>query len=105
MTQLAETCLLTGRSVQPFNNEYHWFNTSANLIIPDTTISEQNSYIGGAYQQATSVVTQTSMSHDPTRRYISLTITVTFQIKKHMKGLATSTQSMASSISQDSMAL
>lgn len=46
---------------QPFNNEYVWFNTSDNLAITDPTVSELNSYRGGAYQQATSVVTQTSM--------------------------------------------
>ncbi|KAJ6519664.1 beta-glucan synthesis-associated protein [Mycena sanguinolenta] len=44
----------------PFNNEYVWFNTSDNLIIPDLTNSTLNTYIGGAFQQATSVVTQTS---------------------------------------------
>jgi beta-glucanase (GH16 family) len=43
----------------PFNNEYIWFNTSDNLIIPDLVNSVLNSYIGGAFQQATSVVTQT----------------------------------------------
>jgi beta-glucanase (GH16 family) len=43
----------------PFNDGYIWFNTSANLIIKDTGISAQNSYIGGVYQQATSVVTET----------------------------------------------
>ena len=45
---------------QPFNNEYTWFNTSDNLIINDPNISELNGYQGGAYQQATSVVTETS---------------------------------------------
>ncbi|KAJ7786147.1 glycoside hydrolase family 16 protein, partial [Mycena metata] len=43
----------------PFNNEYIWFNTSDNLIIPDPSISVLNTYIGGAFQQATSVVTDT----------------------------------------------
>jgi beta-glucanase (GH16 family) len=43
----------------PFNNEYIWFNTSDNLIIPDPTNSVLNTYIGGAFQQATSVVTST----------------------------------------------
>ena len=46
---------------QPFNANYAWFNTSDNLIIPDTSISAQNTYTGAAYQQASSVVTQTSM--------------------------------------------
>ncbi|THH34124.1 hypothetical protein EUX98_g167 [Antrodiella citrinella] len=56
---------LTGQVSQsgqwaPFNNEYVWFNTTENLIIPDPTISALNGYIGGAYQQATSVVTDTN---------------------------------------------
>ncbi|OBZ79711.1 Beta-glucan synthesis-associated protein SKN1 [Grifola frondosa] len=46
----------------PFNAGYNWFNTSANLQIPNTTISELNSYKGGVYQQATSVVTQTDQT-------------------------------------------
>jgi len=44
----------------PFNDEYIWFNTSDNLIIPDPVVSTLNTYIGGAFQQATSVVTQTN---------------------------------------------
>ncbi|KAI0640797.1 beta-glucan synthesis-associated [Trametes meyenii] len=45
---------------QPFNEGYVWFNTPDNLIILDLSISTLNSYIGGVYQQATSVVTETS---------------------------------------------
>lgn len=45
---------------QPFNEAYQWFNTSSNLIIPDTTNSFMNTYLGGAFQQATSVVTENS---------------------------------------------
>ncbi|KAJ7085400.1 beta-glucan synthesis-associated [Mycena belliarum] len=44
----------------PFNAGYVWFNTSDNLVIPNTNISTLNTYIGGAYQQATSVVSQTN---------------------------------------------
>ncbi|KAJ7740934.1 glycoside hydrolase family 16 protein [Mycena maculata] len=44
----------------PFNAAYVWFNTSENLIIPNLTMSQLNSYIGGAEQQATSVVTLTN---------------------------------------------
>ncbi|KAJ7618877.1 beta-glucan synthesis-associated [Mycena polygramma] len=44
----------------PFNAGYVWFNTSDNLVIADTSITAQNTYTGGAYQQATSVVTQTN---------------------------------------------
>ncbi|KAF7377691.1 Beta-glucan synthesis-associated protein [Mycena sanguinolenta] len=44
----------------PFNAAYVWYNTSENLIIPNPDISVLNSYTGGAFQQATSVVTQTN---------------------------------------------
>ncbi|KAJ7071182.1 beta-glucan synthesis-associated [Mycena amicta] len=44
----------------PFNDEYKWFNTTDNLIIPNPAISQLNSYLGGAFQQATSVVTNTN---------------------------------------------
>jgi len=46
----------------PFNAEYAWLNTSDNLIIPDPTVSELNTYMGGAFQQATSVVTKTDQN-------------------------------------------
>ena len=51
-------CLLT--VLQPFNAHYEWFNTTDNLIIPDTDTSILNSYVGAAFQQASSVVTNTS---------------------------------------------
>ncbi|KAJ7040799.1 glycoside hydrolase family 16 protein [Mycena alexandri] len=44
----------------PFNAAYVWFNTSDNLIIANASASVLNTYTGGAYQQATSVVTQTN---------------------------------------------
>ncbi|KAI0825016.1 glycoside hydrolase family 16 protein [Trametes gibbosa] len=44
----------------PFNNAYQWYNTSDNLFIQDLTKSQLNSYMGGVYQQATSVVTETN---------------------------------------------
>ncbi|KAH9898330.1 glycoside hydrolase family 16 protein [Cubamyces lactineus] len=43
----------------PFNFNYTWFDTADNLIIPNSTISRLNTYRGGVYQQATSVVTIT----------------------------------------------
>lgn len=46
----------------PFNHGYIWFNTSDNEIIPNPSISQQNTYVGGDLQQATSVVTQTDQS-------------------------------------------
>jgi hypothetical protein len=36
-----------------------WFNTSQNLVIPNTTITQQNTYTGGVFQQATSGLTTT----------------------------------------------
>ena len=44
------------------NAAYHWLNTTENEIIynPDTTV--QNTYIGSAEQQATSVVTDTNQN-------------------------------------------
>ncbi|CAA7258630.1 unnamed protein product [Cyclocybe aegerita] len=58
---------LTGQVSQssqwaPFNAGYDWFNTSANLIIPDPTISVLNEYKGGVFQQATSVVSETDQN-------------------------------------------
>ncbi|KAH0839837.1 glycoside hydrolase family 16 protein [Lanmaoa asiatica] len=44
----------------PFDAGYIWKNTSANEVIVDPSISVQNTYIGSALQQATSVVTQTN---------------------------------------------
>ncbi|EIW82295.1 glycoside hydrolase family 16 protein [Coniophora puteana RWD-64-598 SS2] len=43
----------------PFNAGYDWFNTSSNLKIPNKGVSVLNTYTGGIYQQAASVVTQT----------------------------------------------
>ncbi|KAJ6467111.1 glycoside hydrolase family 16 protein [Mycena vitilis] len=37
----------------PFNAGYLWDNSSDNMIIADTTLSQQNSYNGGLFQQAT----------------------------------------------------
>ncbi|KAJ7693039.1 glycoside hydrolase family 16 protein [Mycena rosella] len=44
----------------PFNAAYVWDNSSDNLIIADTTLSHQNSYSGGVFQQASSVVSITN---------------------------------------------
>ncbi|KAF7344352.1 GH16 domain-containing protein [Mycena sanguinolenta] len=46
----------------PFNKGYIWANTSDNLIIPDPTLSHQNSFSGSEFQQATSVVSTTNQS-------------------------------------------
>jgi len=44
----------------PFNRAWIWQNTSDNLILANPAISVQNSFIGSATQQATSVVTDTN---------------------------------------------
>jgi beta-glucanase (GH16 family) len=44
----------------PFNYGYVWANTSDNFIIQNPDITTLNPYIGGAFQQATSGVTQTN---------------------------------------------
>ncbi|EGO05193.1 glycoside hydrolase family 16 protein [Serpula lacrymans var. lacrymans S7.3] len=41
----------------PMNAEYDWFNTTGNYVIPNPAITSQNTYSGGAYQQATSALT------------------------------------------------
>ncbi|KAF9226685.1 glycoside hydrolase family 16 protein [Gyrodon lividus] len=46
----------------PFNAGYIWTNTSENEVIPNPSISTQNSYTGGVLQQATSVVTETDQN-------------------------------------------
>ncbi|KAI0669783.1 glycoside hydrolase family 16 protein [Trametes maxima] len=44
----------------PFNHAYEFINTSDTYSILDETKSKMNSYKGGVYQQATSVVTMTN---------------------------------------------
>ncbi|KJA25874.1 glycoside hydrolase family 16 protein [Hypholoma sublateritium FD-334 SS-4] len=44
----------------PFNYEYQWANTTDNYSIDNSTISILNTYMGGAFQQATSTVTETN---------------------------------------------
>ncbi|KAH8096954.1 glycoside hydrolase family 16 protein [Cristinia sonorae] len=40
-----------------------WFNTTDTLIIPDPEVAHLNSYAGGAFQQATSVVVHTNQEN------------------------------------------
>ena len=47
--------------MKPFNYQYSWLNTTDNLILGDPTISQLNGYKGSVWQQATSVVTMSSM--------------------------------------------
>jgi beta-glucan synthesis-associated protein KRE6 len=44
----------------PFNAAYEWFNTTDNFDIPNATATYLNPYKGGAFQQATSGVTETN---------------------------------------------
>jgi len=44
----------------PFNARYEWFNTTSNLEIIDSEMSFLNTYKGGVYQQASSVVSYTN---------------------------------------------
>jgi hypothetical protein len=43
----------------PFNEAYDWFNTSANQIIYNASITSPNGYTGGAWQQAISALSVT----------------------------------------------
>ncbi|KAI0756923.1 glycoside hydrolase family 16 protein [Daedaleopsis nitida] len=44
----------------PFDYQYIWNNSTDNFLVTDDTISTLNDYKGGAYQQATSVITATN---------------------------------------------
>ncbi|KAJ7346342.1 beta-glucan synthesis-associated [Mycena albidolilacea] len=44
----------------PFGAGYKWYNTTDNMVVVDWTLSHQNTYSGGIYQQPTSVVTTTN---------------------------------------------
>ncbi|KAF8906538.1 glycoside hydrolase family 16 protein [Gymnopilus junonius] len=46
----------------PFNAEYHWNSTAANMIINNPGITKMNPFIGSATQQAASLVTNTNPS-------------------------------------------
>ncbi|KAJ7847747.1 beta-glucan synthesis-associated [Mycena olivaceomarginata] len=44
----------------PFNKAYDWNNSTDNMFIADSSLSHQNSFSGGVFQQATSVVSTTN---------------------------------------------
>ncbi|KAG2159691.1 glycoside hydrolase family 16 protein [Suillus bovinus] len=46
----------------PMNYAYQWSNTSQNYQIPNSDVTQLNSYLGGVYQQSTSGVTNTNQS-------------------------------------------
>ena len=45
---------------QPFNQAYHWDNSTAYMILGDPTKSHLNGFVGNIIQQAASVVTKTN---------------------------------------------
>ncbi|KAF5357204.1 hypothetical protein D9756_006626 [Leucocoprinus leucothites] len=44
----------------PYNAQYEWFNTTGNFQIYDPDHAELNTYVGGVYQQTTSVLQDTN---------------------------------------------
>ena len=48
--------------VQPFNHGYMWENTTNDLYIADPSVSSLNTFLGGALQQSTSVLTKTNQN-------------------------------------------
>lgn len=46
----------------PFNAQYDWLNTTANLIISNPAVTELNGYKGGVYQQTTSGLSMTNQN-------------------------------------------
>ncbi|KAJ7753458.1 glycoside hydrolase family 16 protein [Mycena metata] len=44
----------------PFDAGYASFNSTDNLVIPDTSISSENAFVGNKFQQTTSVLTNTN---------------------------------------------
>ncbi|TRM64746.1 beta-glucan synthesis-associated [Schizophyllum amplum] len=46
----------------PFNYGYEWLSTDDNMIIYDHNISSLNTYTGGVYQQASSIVSKTNQA-------------------------------------------
>lgn len=53
-------CVCVFFLLQPFNEAYHWDNSSANMILVDPSISRLNGFVGNVIQQAASVVTKTN---------------------------------------------
>lgn len=49
----------------PFNYEYIWDNTTENYIVYNSTGTSYNTYMGGAYQQSTSSLTDTGLWKSP----------------------------------------
>lgn len=47
---------------QPFNYGYYWLNSTDNYDILNGTVTELNSYIGGAYQQSSESISLSSFT-------------------------------------------
>ena len=85
--------------VQPFNYQYTWLNTTDTLLIPDEDVSFLNTYKGGVFQQATSVV---SVVGKCSRLERGLQRDLSFiKIRRRMSSPEPNTQSTASSTSLD----
>ncbi|KAF9527794.1 beta-glucan synthesis-associated [Crepidotus variabilis] len=46
----------------PYNANFTWFNTTDNMNIANSTITFPNTYLGGEYQQATSIISLTDQN-------------------------------------------
>ncbi|KAK7026883.1 hypothetical protein VNI00_015425 [Paramarasmius palmivorus] len=76
----------------PFDFEYRWKNTSDSFEIYDDKITEQNSYLGGVFQEAASCVTRTIC--------VSLLLTKEVQIPTVINLERAASRSTVSSINQ-----
>ena len=96
---LSSVDVYTHDLVQPFNYQYTWLNTTDTLLIPDEDVSFLNTYKGGVFQQATSVV---SVVGKCSRLERGLQRDLSFiKIRRRMSSPEPNTQSTASSTSLD----
>lgn len=86
--------------IQPFNAAYTWFNSSDTLIIPDPVNTFPNPYKGGAFQQASSGVTETSeIGLQFVHVQVGSDLRARYQTSRRMSTQATYSPCMASSTS------
>ena len=96
---LSSVDVYTHDLVQPFNYQYTWLNTTDTLLIPDEEVSFLNTYKGGVFQQATSVVSVVGKCN---RLRCGMQRDLSFiQIRRHMSSPVPSTRSTVSSTSLD----
>ncbi|KAL1948951.1 hypothetical protein VTO73DRAFT_10757 [Trametes versicolor] len=83
----------------PFNAAYTWFNSSDTLIIPDPVNTFPNPYKGGAFQQASSGVTETNQqAYEHTGNVFSV---YGFQYKPGVEGAGTRDRTRNPPLTQD----